>query len=50
VRARAPDATIVVAAEPPVLGAALAALDAARAPATAHVRLREAFRERIAPE
>jgi N-acetylglucosamine kinase-like BadF-type ATPase len=35
--------------DPPVLGAALAALDLARAPGTAHDRLREAFRAGWAP-
>jgi len=41
---RVPAARPVIAADPPVLGAALAALDAAAAGRHAHERLREAFR------
>ena len=48
--ARAPEARPVVAAEPPVVGAALAALDAAGAPAAAERRLRTAFRDGLSAE
>jgi N-acetylglucosamine kinase-like BadF-type ATPase len=47
---RAPQARPVVAVEPPVLGAALEALDAAEAPAEAGRRLRAAFRDGLEPE
>jgi hypothetical protein len=40
----------VVAVDPPVLGAALAALDEAGARRGAHERLREAFRSGLAAE
>jgi N-acetylglucosamine kinase-like BadF-type ATPase len=46
----APSAVPVVCAEPPVLGAALAALDGAGASARARERLRAAFREPPTPE
>jgi N-acetylglucosamine kinase-like BadF-type ATPase len=49
-RERAPAARPVVAADPPVLGAGLAALDAAGAPVGAHERLRAAFRDGLEPE
>jgi N-acetylglucosamine kinase-like BadF-type ATPase len=42
-------ARAIVVSEPPVLGAALAALDAAGAPASAEERLRAAFRNGLAP-
>ncbi|HEY4412746.1 MAG TPA: BadF/BadG/BcrA/BcrD ATPase family protein, partial [Gaiellaceae bacterium] len=48
--ARAPHARPVVATEPPVLGAALAALEAAGAPAEAEVRLRAAFARGLTPD
>jgi hypothetical protein len=44
-RRDAPSARPVVSADPPVLGAAMAALDGAGAPARARQRLRTAFRE-----
>jgi N-acetylglucosamine kinase-like BadF-type ATPase len=47
---RAPSARPIVAVDPPVLGAALAALDAAGAPRGAHDRLRDAFRSGLAAE
>ena len=47
---RAPAAHPVVAVDPPVLGAGLAALDAAGASDTAHNRLRAAFRDGLEPE
>jgi N-acetylglucosamine kinase-like BadF-type ATPase len=47
---QAPHARPSVLREPPVLGAALAALDAAGAPARARERLREAMRDGLAPE
>jgi N-acetylglucosamine kinase-like BadF-type ATPase len=49
-RAHAPRARPVLVAEPPVLGAALAALDAVGAPAMAEEQLRAAFRDGFAPE
>lgn len=45
-----PDARPVVAREPPVLGAVLAALDAAGARPEAEARLRAAFRDGLVPE
>lgn len=47
---RAPSARPVVAVDPPVLGATLAALDAAGASDAAHERLRTAFRDGLEPE
>lgn len=47
---RAPAAHAVVAADPPVLGAAFAALDAAGASDAAHERLRAALRDGLEPE
>lgn len=49
-RERAPAARAVVAIDPPVVGAALAALDAAGAPGTAGPRLRAAVREGLRAE
>ncbi len=49
-RTHAPHARPVVIAEPPVLGAALAALDAVGAPTTAEEHLREAFGADLSPE
>jgi N-acetylglucosamine kinase-like BadF-type ATPase len=46
----APHARAVVARDPPVLGAALAALEAAGAPVEAAARLREAFRSGPSPD
>jgi hypothetical protein len=51
VAARLPSgARPVVASDPPVLGATLAALDGAGAPPEAHARLRAAFGEGLVPE
>jgi N-acetylglucosamine kinase-like BadF-type ATPase len=47
---RAPAARPLVAVDPPVLGATLAALDAAGASDAAHERLRTAFRDGLEPE
>ena len=49
-RARAPRATVVVGSDPPVLGAALAALDAVGAPRDAEDRLRAAVRDGLVAE
>jgi N-acetylglucosamine kinase-like BadF-type ATPase len=47
---RAPAVRVVVAADPPVIGATLAALDAVGAPDPARQRLRSAMREGVRPE
>jgi N-acetylglucosamine kinase-like BadF-type ATPase len=49
-RERAPAAHPVVAVDPPVLGAAFAALDAVSAPDAAHEKLRAALRDGLEPE
>lgn len=49
-RVRCPGARPVVAVDPPVVGAALAALDAVGAPPAAGARLRAAFRAGLVPE
>jgi hypothetical protein len=49
-RRRAPGARPVAAADPPVVGAALVALEAAGAPAEAARTLRAAFRDGLEPD
>jgi N-acetylglucosamine kinase-like BadF-type ATPase len=49
-RTHAPRATVEIAADPPVLGAALAALDAVGAPPDAGDRLRAAVRDGLVAE